>query len=520
MPDNRRILWADDEIEMLKAHILFLGEHGYDVVGVTNGEDAIHRVREETFDVVFLDEQMPGRDGLETLSVIKGIRPDLPVIMITKSEEESLIEEAIGAKITDYLTKPVNPLQILSALKKVVERRQIEQKVATRDYLEEFRQISLKISQQPTWKDWIDIHAKLSAWEVELDSLPDEGLKQSLEGQRSGCNTEFAKFIEENYADWMRDGTERPPLSVDFCSRYLAPKLKQGRNILFLVIDCLRLDQWLALEPMLYDFYSISRDHYYSILPSATPYARNALFSGQFPGDIEAEFPELWKRSEDDEFSSNRFERQFLDRQLAALGLELEPEPKYVKILDAEEANATLRKVQRYFNNRLVSMVFNFVDILTHSRAQSEVIKEMTPNEAAYRSVIRAWFEHSSLFQILKAFAAQDFLVILTTDHGSIRGTKGARVVSDKEASTNLRYKHGRNLRVDRKHAFICQRPEKLRLPRRGLNINYIFAKESYYFIYPTNYHKYLNLYKDSFQHGGISLEEMILPIAYLEPKR
>jgi CheY-like chemotaxis protein len=520
MPENRRILWADDEIEMLNAHILFLNQRGYDVVGVTNAEDAIHRVRDESFDVVLLDEHMPGRGGLETLSVIKDMRPDLPVIMITKSEEESLMEEAIGAKISDYLTKPVNPSQILSALKKVTQRREFAQKVATRDYLAEFRNISQKISEGPSWKDWLDIHAKLSAWEVELDSLPDEGLKKSLEGQRIECNVEFAKFIEENYEDWIWDRTERPPLSVDFCSQFLAPKLKEGRNVLFLVIDCLRLDQWLALEPMLYEYYTVTRDYYYSILPSATPYARNALFSGHFPADIETEFPDLWQRSEDDEFSSNRFEHQFLDRQLTRLGLELDPEPKYVKILDAEEANATARKVQRYFNNRLVSMVFNFMDILAHSRAQSEVIKEMTPNEAAYRSVIRAWFEHSSLFQILKSFAAQNVLVVLTTDHGSIRGMKAARVVSDKEASTNLRYKYGRNLRVDRKHALICERPEKFRLPRRGLSVNYIFAKEYYYFIYPTNYHKYLNLYKDSFQHGGISLEEMVLPVVYLEPKR
>jgi CheY-like chemotaxis protein len=520
MPESRRILWADDEIEMLNAHVLFLNQRGYDVVGVTNAEDAIRRVQSEAFDVVFLDEHMPGRGGLETLSVIKDIRPDLPVIMITKSEEESLMEEAIGAKISDYLTKPVNPSQILSALKKAIERREIEQKVATRDYLAEFRQISLKVSQGATWKDWMEIHSKLSAWEVELDPLPDEGLKTSLEGQRVECNVEFGKFIEENYEDWIWDRKERPPLSVDFCSRLLAPKLKEGRNILFLVIDCLRLDQWLALEPMLYDYYTVSRESYYSILPSATPYARNALFSGQFPGDIEAEFPELWKHSEDDEFSSNRFERQFLDRQLARLGIELEPEPKYVKILDAEEANTTARKVQRYFSNRLVSMVFNFVDILAHTRAQSEVLKEMTPNEAAYRTVIRAWFEHSSLFQILKAFATQDVLVVLTTDHGSIRGMKGAKVVSDKEASPNLRYKHGRNLRVDPKHALICKYPENFRLPRRGLSVNYIFAKENYYFIYPTNYHKYANLYKDSFQHGGISLEEMILPVAFLEPKR
>ena len=520
MPDNRRILWADDEIEMLEAHILFLNQRGYNVVGVTNGDDAINRVSEEAFDVVFLDEHMPGRGGLETLAVIKDMRPDLPVIMITKSEEETLMEDAIGAKISDYLTKPVNPTQILSALKKVTQRQEFEQRSATRDYLAEFRKISLKIAEGPTWKDWMDIHAKLSAWEVELDSLSDAGLRQSLEGQRVECNTEFGKFIEENYEDWIWDRTDKPPLSVNFVEKFIAPRLREGRNILFLVIDCLRLDQWLALEPMLYDYYTITRDNYYAILPSATPYARNALFAGIFPGDIEAEFPDLWKRSEDDEFSSNRFERQFLDRQLDRLQIKLDIEPKYVKILDIDEANATARKVQRYFNNRLVSMVFNFVDILAHSRAQSDVIKEMMRNEAAYRSVVRAWFKHSSLFEILKAFAQQDFLVIISTDHGSIRGMKGARVVSDKEASTNLRYKHGRNLRVDSKHALICKRPEKFRLPRRGLNANYIFAKEAYYFIYPTNFHKYVSLYKDSFQHGGISMEEMILPIAFLEPKK
>jgi CheY-like chemotaxis protein len=519
MPETKRILWADDEIDLLEAHILYLGQFGYEIVAVTNGEDAINRVMAEPFDAVLMDEHMPGIDGIETAAIIKEKRPDVPVIMITKSEEEALMDTALGAKITDYLTKPVNPTQILVALKKVIERGQIEQRIATRDYLAEFRQISDKLQAGPGWQDWMDIHARLSAWEIELDRLPDEGLKHSLEGQREECNVEFAKFIEDHYEDWLWGRSEAPPLSVDVVRKWVAPRLAAGENVLFLVIDCLRADQWMAMEPLLYDNFRVSRDYHFSILPSSTPYSRNALFSGLYPGDIERVYPDLWRQSDDDEMSCNRFERQLLDKKLFELGVRIDPEPKYVKILDPEEANATARKVQQFFNNRLVSMVFNFVDMLGHSRGQSEVIREMLPHEAGYRSVVRAWFEHSSLRQILQAFGKQKWTVIVTSDHGSIRALKGAKVVSDREASTNLRFKHGRNLKVDRRHAIIISNPERFRLPRRGLNIGYIVARENYYFVYPTNYHKYLALYKDSFLHGGCSLEEMILPVAVMEGK-
>ena len=521
MADNaKKVLWADDEIDLLEAHILYLGQFGYVVTGVTSGMDAINRVMSEPFDVVLLDEHMPGMDGIETAALIKDKRPDVPVIMITKSEEESLMDTALGARITDYLTKPVNPTQILVALKKVIEKSAIEQKIVTRDYLAEFREISMKLTENPSWEEWIDIHARLCSWEIELDRLPDEGLKHSIEGQREECNVEFGKFVEDHYEDWVWDKREdRPPLSVDVVRRWVMPRLKAGENVLFLVIDCLRADQWMAIEPLLYDNFRITRDYHVSILPSATPYSRNALFSGLFPGEIETEYPDLWRRSEDDELSSNRFERQLLDKQLHKAGLMLEPEPKYVKILDPEEANNTARKVNQYFNNRLVSMVFNFVDMLGHSRGQSEVIREMLPHEAGYRSVVRAWFEHSSLRQILTAFGKQKWTVIVTSDHGSIRGTKGAKVVSDREASTNLRYKHGRNLKVEKRQAIVVPRPERFKLPNRGINVGYIIAKEDYYFVYPTNYHKYLTVYKDSFQHGGCSLEEMVLPVAIMEGK-
>jgi CheY-like chemotaxis protein len=519
MPETKRILWADDEIDLLEAHVLYLQQYGYEIIGVTNGEDAVNRVLAENFDVVLLDEHMPGMDGIETAAAIMEKRPDLPIIMITKSEEEALMDTALGSKITDYLTKPVNPTQILVALKKVIERAQIEQKIATRDYLAEFRQISQRLAEGPSWSDWMDIHVRLCSWEIELDPLPDEGLRHSLEGQREECNIEFGKFVEEHYEDWIWGRSDAPPLSTDVARRWLMPPLSEGKNVLFLVIDCLRTDQWLAMEPLLYDSFRITRDYHFSILPSATPYSRNALFSGLFPGEIEKDYPDLWKRSDDDELSSNRFERQLLDKQLRAGGMHIEPEPKYVKILDPEEANATAKRVQQYFNNRLVSMVFNFVDMLGHSRTHSEVIREMLPHEAGYRSVVRAWFEHSSLRQILQAFGKQKWTVVLTSDHGSIRAQKGTKVISDREASTGLRFKYGRNLKVDRRPAIIVTDPARFRLPRRGLNMDYIFAKESYYFVYPTNYHKYLALYKDSFLHGGCSLEEMILPVVTMEGK-
>lgn len=519
MPELKNILWADDEIDLLEAHCLFLGQYGYNVARVTNGADAITRIMSEPFDAVLMDEHMPGMDGIETAAVIKDKRPDLPVIMITKSEEESLMDTALGGKITDYLTKPVNPTQILVALKKVLEKQQIAQKIVTRDYLTEFRQISQRLSDSPGWEDWADIHARLSSWEIELDNLPDEGLRHSLEGQREECNIEFGKFVEDNYENWVWGKSSAPPMSVDVVKKWIIPRLNAGENVLYLVVDAMRYDQWMAIEPFLYDYFRITRDFHYSILPTATPYSRNALFSGIYPGEIEQEYPDLWQRSEEDELSSNRFERQLLDKQLQKLKVTLDPEPKYVKILDPEEANNTAKKVQQFFNNRLVSMVFNFVDMLGHGRAHNDILREMLPNEAGYRSVVKAWFEHSSLRQILQSFGKQKWTVIVTSDHGSIRGLKGSKVVSDREASTNLRYKYGRNLKVEKRQAIIVDRPEKFRLPKRGINSGYIIAKENYYFVYPTNYNKYLTLYKDSFQHGGCSLEEMILPVAILEGK-
>ncbi len=516
--ERKRVLWADDEIELLRPHIVFLEERGYEITAVTSGEEAISQIQRGSFDVVLLDEHMSGKDGIETFAEIKALRPGISTAMITKSEEEHLMEEAIGRRIDDFLTKPVNPSQVLLVLKKLTEATKINRDRIAREYLSQFNQISSQIAAGADWKDWTDIHVKLSTWDLELERFPDLGLNDVFQDQKGQCNLEFCRYIEDQYRRWI-NGEEGPLLSVDIAARFLATPLKQGKNVLFIVLDCLRLDQYLTIEPLLTDLFDVSRHYYFSLLPTSTPYSRNALFSGLYPAELEQQFPDLWQRGEDDESSSNRFEHQLLDRQLAKQGVTLKSDSKYVKVLDPEEGENIYRKVSNYFQQPLVSMVFNFVDILAHSGSNSDVIKEMVRNDASYRSVIRSWFEHSTLYSILRAFAQQDVLIILTTDHGSIRVQRSAKVVSDKEASTNLRYKYGRNLKCDPKQAMIIRNPQEYKLPRRGINIDYILAKEDYYFVYPTNYHKYVNLYKNTFQHGGISLDEMILPLAVMKPK-
>lgn len=515
----RQILWADDEIEILKPHILFLQEHGYEVTGVTNGNDALDLVREKSFDVVLLDEMMPGKDGLTTLLEIKSYNPTIPCVMITKSEEESLMEDAIGSKIDDYLTKPVNPSQILLACKKIIDARKISGQKLAQNYIQKLNQFSETLSQRPTWQDFMDIYVSLTKTEIELDRHPELGLGQMLATQKQEFNSLFGQFIEDNYHRWMQ-GDDAPVLSPHVFKQFVLPEIRKDKKVLFLVIDCLRLDQWLVIEEHLREFFNIRREHYYSILPTATPYSRNSIFAGMFPADIQTTFPDLWERGIADESSSNRYERQFLDRQLQVNGVQLKPEHKYIKVMDSEESNNVARKISSYLNNPFTSMVWNFVDILAHSRSSSEVLKEMVPDEAAYRSVVSTWFLHSSLFRILKAFAEHGVTVVVTTDHGSIRIKRGTKVISDKEASTSIRYKHGRNLKAEERHAIFLRNPDQYRLPGLTLNNTYIFAKEDYYFVYPTNYNKYLNFYKDSFQHGGATMEEMILPVAIMESKR
>ncbi len=517
---KNKIMWVDDEIEFLKPHILFLEEKGYQVETATNADDAVARIKSGNFDLVLLDEMMPGKDGLTALGEIKDYSPGLPVIMITKNEEESLMEDAIGAKIDDYLTKPVNPSQILMATKKILESRNISQKRMTESYSKRINEIALKLMEPLDYRDWIDMYLKLTNWDVELDAMGEQQMREVIYDQRRECNVEFGKFIEKNYTNWIHEKSERPVLSHEIVKKYVHPELAAGNKVVFIIIDCLRLDQWLTLEPFFYEFFNISKEYYYSILPTATPFARNAIFSGLYPLDIERRYPELWAQGEDDDFSRNRYEDKLIYDQLRVLGLKLRSEPKYAKILNAEDARNLEKNLSSYLNAPLLSIVVNFVDILAHSRSDLPILKEIAPDEPSYRSLTRSWFEHSAVYNIFKMLAAQDATIVLTSDHGSIRSLRGTKVIGDREASTNLRYKFGRNLKVDQKHAVYVRNPRDYRLPQRNFNVNYIIAKEDYYFVYPTNYHKYLAYYRDSFQHGGISLEEMILPVVKLQPKR
>ncbi|MBM4168923.1 MAG: bifunctional response regulator/alkaline phosphatase family protein [Ignavibacteria bacterium] len=520
MATSRKILWVDDEIDLLRAHLKLLENKGYIVETATNGEDAIEMVRKGGFDLVLLDEMMPGIGGLKTLSEIKAIDTALSVIMITKNEAESLMEEAIGSKITDYLLKPINPTQVLMACKKILEGRKIAGEYLSRDYVKEFQQISAELLGPIDFHGWIDIHTKLTSWDLDLDEHPDLGLRQTLLDQRREVNAEFAKYVERNYRSWLQSSSDRPTLSTDIVKQFIVPELKGKKSVFFFVVDCLRLDQWLIMERMLSDFYSVERNYYYSILPTATPYSRNAIFSGLFPIDLERRFPEIWRSGEDDESSRNRHEHRLLDDLLERSGIALKPESKYVKILDAEFGRQIENNIASYAQNKLTAIVVNFIDMLAHGRSDSPLLKEIAPDEAAYRSLTGSWFQHSSLFGMLKTLAKQkNAVVYMTTDHGSVRCMRGSKVVGDREASTNLRYKYGRNLRINDREAVYVKNPEEFKLPKGSVTTTYVLAKEDFYFVYPTDYHKYLNQYRDSFQHGGISLEEMVLPIVKLESK-
>ncbi len=520
---KNKILWVDDEIELLRSHIIFLNEKGYEVSTVTNGEDAISEVKNNQFDLIFLDEMMAGKGGLETLAGIKEINQNIPVVMVTKSEEESLMHDAIGSKITDYLIKPVLPSQILLVCKKILEQKKISGEYVAKDYLQDFNAISRQLLLDPDYGDWIEIYTKLTNWAMELDEHPEIGLRQTLLEQIKECNQEFSKYVEKNYKKWIDNaGSEDVPvLSNQIFEKYVAPNLSNASGpVFFFVIDCLRLDQWLVMEKHLAELFNIQKDYYYSILPTATPYSRNALFAGLFPSEIEKNYPDLWTTMNDDENSMNKYEKDLLQNLLLRKRISLKNELKYVKIIDPEVGRSFEQNVLSHKQTHLMAVVVNFLDMIAHGRSDSAILKEIAPDEAAYRSLTNSWFQHSSLFGTFRAIASiPRAKIILTTDHGSIRTLRGAKVLGDRDASTNLRFKFGRNLKVDDKHAIFVKNPLDYKLPKRGVTVSYIISKEDFYFVYPTDYHKYLSYYKDSFQHGGISMEEMILPVVALESK-
>ncbi|MEE9552877.1 MAG: response regulator [candidate division Zixibacteria bacterium] len=515
--DLKTILWVDDEIDLLAAHIIFLREKGYNILEASNGDDAIEIVNKGGVDLVLLDEMMPGRDGLSTLEGIKDLNPNLPVIMVTKSEEEHLMNEAIGKKIDDYLTKPVNLSQILSAVKKILERQKLTESNLTREFVSEFSKINMRLSGQMNWKEWLETHIKLSEIDLEMERLRDVGLKQSFKDLKKQSSAEFGRFVMNNYESWV-NSTEGPPLSVDVVKNHVVPLLKEGIQTFFIVIDCMRLDQWILIEAVLADYFNIKRSYYYSILPTATPFSRNAIFAGEFPDKVAELSSETWINPLS-EVSRNRNERQLLDRNLAKQGLNFKSEPKYVKVLDYDEGQNLAKKIKTYSSVPLLSVVYNFVDIMIHGRSESDILQEIAPNEAAFRSLVKSWFEHSHLFEMLRKLSTTDCAIVITTDHGSVIGTRGAVAYGKKDTSSNLRYKYGDNLNCDPKQSWLIKQPKSLKLPIWGLATTYIIALEDYYFVYPTKYSEYRRQYRDSFQHGGISPDEMILPVSVLTPK-
>jgi DNA-binding response OmpR family regulator len=521
--DKKKLLWVDDEIDLLRSHIIFLSEKGYEVDTAMNGSDAIAAVKEKSYDLIFLDEMMAGMGGLETLAQIKDINQNIPVVMITKSEEETLMNDAIGGKISDYLTKPVNPSQVLLVCKKILEGKKISGQYAAKDYLQDFNEISIALSTNPDFAEWIDLYLKLVNWEIELDTHPEIGLQQTLNDQKKEANKEFSKFVEKNYKHWINaiGDVDTPSLTTEITEKYVFNHLKnEGISVFYFVLDCLRMDQWMVMEKHLRDLFKIEKEYYYAMLPTSTPYARNALFSGLFPSEIEKYYPDLWSSGDDDENSMNRYEKELLQLLLDRKKMKLRNELKYIKIIDPEVGRNFEQNILSYKNNHFTAVVVNFLDMIAHGRSDSDILKEIAPDEPAYRSLTNSWFTHSSLLGTFKAISKMDKVkIVITTDHGSIRSLRGAKVLGDREASTNLRFKYGRNLKVDDKHAVYIKNAQDYKLPKRGVTINYIIAKEDYYFVYPTDYHKYLSHYKDTFQHGGISLEEMILPVITMEPK-
>ncbi|MCD4689867.1 response regulator [bacterium] len=516
----RKILWVDDEIDMLKPHIIFLEQRGYAISTATSGEDALEDVRGGGhYDLILLDEMMIGLDGLSTLQELKEIDPSVPVVMVTKSEEEELMNDALGRRIDDFLIKPVKPTQVLLAIKRLLDGRKMAQDQMAQTYAQESNQLRARIMSPMDWRDWIQTYTRLVQWDLELDRVRDPGLRQAHTDLQHMANAEFSRYVEVEYEDWVNDAEDRPLLSPDIFREFVAPLLKAKKKVYFVVLDCMRLDHWMSLMPSLDPLFSIENHYYYSILPTATPFSRNSLFSGEWPNEVADRFPDLWDAHSRNEYSKNRYERQLMDLQLQRMDIHLSPEHRYVKIYEKDEADNVRRQMSSFHDRQFVSLVYNFVDILSHSRSESEILQELAPDEPAFRSLVRSWFNHSALYYIIAEMARQKATVVITTDHGAVLGKRAALVRGNRETTTNLRYKFGSNLGYNEKETFLIDNPGRFHLPTDGASKQYAIAKEDYYFVYPTEFHRYERQYRGSFQHGGISTEEMILPCAVLTPK-
>lgn len=515
---NFKILWADDEIDLLKPHILFLEQKGYDIVTVNSGLDAVEKVEEDNFDVIFLDEMMPGMTGLETLQQIKTLKPQIPVVMITKSEEEHIMDDAIGGKIADYLIKPINPNQIFLSVKKILQNKQLISEKTNLSYQQDFRNISMAYNDAIDHEEWVDIYKKLTYWELEIDETENKSMQEVLESQKVEANANFTRFIKENYLDWLNvPKISKPVLSHQVMKQHVFPKLKKDKPLFFIVIDNLRLDQWEMIENQLRDYFLVKENGtYYSILPTTTAFSRNALFSGMMPLDMAKSHPDLWEGEDTDE-GKNNHEEEFLKVNLKKNGLSIRS--KYNKIIQTNQGKAVLEQFPNLMKNELNVLVYNFVDMMSHARTDMKMIRELAPDESAYRSLTISWFLHSSLFELFKKISAAGAEVIVTTDHGTKRVNKPYKIIGDRNVTTNLRYKQGKNLNFESGKVFEVGNPDEAKLPRLNISSSYVFAVEDYFFAYPNNYNYYVNYYRDTFQHGGVSLEEMIIPIVHLQPK-
>ena len=518
MNNNRgNIIWVDDEIEHLKPHIISLEDKGYKVTPISNGWDAITSVETESYDLVLMDHFMPGLDGIETLRRIKVIKPNLPVIMITKSEEEWLMDEAISEQVAEYLIKPVNPTQIFSACKRVLEKTRIVDEKTTGDYLKEFREIESQIQNIMTCDDWWNLYNKLVGWQLTFDAQRKPELISILDEQIQSCNREFIHFINSEYTEWLRN-EDRPALSPDILPKYCIPKLQNKEKICLFVVDCLRYDHLMSILPEITQYFDVKMDYALSTLPTATPFARNAIFSGLFTDEMFAKYPEQEKLIANHQLHQNKYEEKFLGDLLKRNDLK-NISYHYHKIWKAEEGQRFSNRLSDYLNNDLITVVINFIDLLAHKRSESDILKEMVPDETGYRQAVRNWFENSWFFESLIKLAESDFTVIITSDHGSVRVNRSVMVAADKDVSSGVRYKYGRNINSKDKNALVIKDPSLYRLPNIGPQSSYIIAKGDAFFLYPNQQHQYQSVLKDSFQHGGISMEEMLVPVATLKGK-
>jgi DNA-binding response OmpR family regulator len=552
MSTNGQLLWVDDEVELLKAHIIFLEKKGYEVTTVSNGSDAIDLCGERSFDLILLDEQMPGLSGLETLQRIKDLQPATPVVMVTKSEEENIMEQAIGQKIADYLIKPVNPNQILLVLKKNIHRREIETEVTQSRYQQQFQQIAMQIMDCRTWQDWVQVYKQLVNWELQLSST-DSQMTEMLAMQKEEANLGFAKFVRKNYLEWLNSnrptpqslpsgrgvvtsvnnslnsksiyspsseggvGGGAPIFSHQIFKTKVFPLLNEGEKVFLVVLDNFRYDQWRLLSQEIGDQFDIDEDLYCSILPTATQYARNAIFSGLMPNKIAEMFPDLWVDEDEDE-GKNLNEKPLIQTQIERY--RRHDTFSYNKINTSADMEKFMQQLNSLHKNDLNVVVFNFIDMLSHARTESRMVRELANNESAYRSITLSWFRHSVIADFFRHLAQTDYKVIVTTDHGSIRCTKPVKIVGDRNTNTNLRYKLGKNLGYDAKELFVIKNPAEAFLPSPNLSTSYVFATGDSFFAYPNNYNYYVSYYKDTFQHGGISMEEMIIPLVTMTGKR